>query len=420
MAKADKRQKQAAQAGNNVENDPETNPKKTSTLLYLGIASSIFVFVQTFSLLSSIYLSFILTLLIALALNPLVSSLRTTMGGRKGATALVVFLMISVLSLSGWAFYIPLRDSVSNLSEVLPEYWERLQKPLIKMEQHAKRSEIRMQAEVTTEITNAAENNEMDESENSPEPEPTNSPADSSTLRSSLAQMLGAVVGSMTNFASNGAQILLVLVTVFFGVIFMLMNPRPIISSIFSLVPVTHHDKATAIIERICRFAPAWGGSTLAGMLTIGLLVFALMWPILGFMDALVLGLIAGLLESVPFLGPTLSTFPALLLAISKGGMTPLWVLLAYAAVQALENNIILPVIMSRGMRLNAVAVIFSMLLCVSTFGVLGVLIAAPMVAVINIFHEEIYRKRYLPAITDANLDALARKVLHTKGVDGD
>ena len=214
MAKADKRQKQAAQAGNNVKNDPETNPKKTSTLLYLGIASSVFVFVQTFSLLSSIYLSFILTLLIALALNPLVSSLRTTMGGRKGATALVVFLMISVLSLSGWAFYIPLRDSVSNLSEVLPE---------------------------------------------------------SSTLRSSLAQMLGAVVGSMTNFASNGAQILLVLVTVFFGVIFMLMNPRPIISSIFSLVPVTHHDKATAIIERICRFAPAWGGSTLAGMLTIGL-----------------------------------------------------------------------------------------------------------------------------------------------------
>ena len=144
------------------------------------------------------------------------------------------------------------------------------------------------------------------------------------------------------------------------------------------------------------------------------------MWPILGFMDAIVLGLIAGLLESVPFLGPTLSTFPALLLAISKGGMIPLWVLLAYVAVQALENNIVLPVIMSRGMRLNAVAVIFSMLLCVSAFGVLGVLIAAPMVAIINILHEEIYRKRYLPAITDANLDALARNVLHTKGVDGD
>jgi predicted PurR-regulated permease PerM len=342
------------------------------------------------------------------------------MGGRKGATALVVFLMVAALSLSGWAFYIPLRDSVSNLSEVLPEYWERLQKPLIKMEQHAKRTEIRMQAEVTTEFTNAAEKNELEQNHVSPEPESSASPSDLSTLRSSLAQMLGAIVGSMTNVASNGAQILLVLVTVFFGVIFMLMNPRPIISFMFSLIPVVHHGKASTIIDRICRFAPAWGGSTLAGMLTIGLLVFALMWPILGFMDALVLGLIAGLLESVPFLGPTLSTFPALLLAISKGGMTPIWVLFAYVAVQALENNIILPVIMARGMRLNAVAVIFSMLLCVSAFGVLGVLIAAPLVAVINIFHEEIYRKKYLPAVTDADLDGLARKVLQNEGVAGD
>jgi predicted PurR-regulated permease PerM len=189
---------------------------------------------------------------------------------------------------------------------------------------------------------------------------------------------------------------------------------------IFSLVPTTHHDKATAVIERICRFAPAWGSSTLAGMLTIGLLVFALMWPILGFMDALVLGLIAGLLESVPFLGPTLSTFPALLLAISKGGMTPLWVLIAYVAVQALENNIILPVIMAKGMRLNAVAVIFSMLFCVSAFGVLGVLIAAPLVAIINIFHEELYRKKYLPTITDTDLDKLAKKVLQNKDVVDD
>jgi hypothetical protein len=65
-------------------------------------------------------------------------------------------------------------------------------------------------------------------------------------------------------------------------------------------------------------------------MVTIGVLVFLLMWPILGFMDALVLGLIAGVLESVPFLGPLLSAVPGLLLALGQGGMTPLWVVLAY------------------------------------------------------------------------------------------
>lgn len=414
----------------------ETITKRHSILFYILLSVAMVAFLLTFELLSSIYLSFLLTLLISLALNPLVNRLKTFTGGRKGATAAVVFGMVLIFALSGWAFYLPLRDSVSNLSEALPGYWERLQKPLIKMEQHAKRTETRMQAEVNSEITEAADGNQKDaggdqkdsegnhkaaeenqgeDSENPPDVEPADASADSNNLRSGLAQMLRGVVGNFTKVAFNGAQILMVLVTVFFGVIFMLMNPRPIIGAFFSFVPAEHHAKAVTIMGRICRFAPAWGGSTLAGMLTIGLLVFALMWPILGFMDALVLGLIAGLLESVPFLGPTLSTVPALLLALGKGGMTPLWVLLAYIGVQALENNVILPMIMARGMKLHAVAIIFSMLLCVSAFGVLGVLIAAPLVAIASIVHEELYRKKYLPAVTDADLDLLAQNALHEK-----
>jgi len=153
----------------------------------------------------------------------------------------------------------------------------------------------------------------------------------------------------------------------------------------------------------------------LLGMLTIGLLVFLIMWPIFGLMDALVLGLIAGVMEAVPFLGPILSAVPALLLAIGTGGMTPLWVLLAYILIQALENNVITPFIMARGMKLHPVAVIFSMLLCVLAFGVLGVLVAAPLVAIIGILHDELYRKRFLPNVTDADLDQMAGTVLFEK-----
>jgi predicted PurR-regulated permease PerM len=93
--------------------------------------------------------------------------------------------------------------------------------------------------------------------------------------------------------------------------------------------------------------------------------------------------------------------------------MTPLWVLLIFAAVQALENNMILPFIMARGMKLHPLAVIFSVLLCVAAFGVLGVLIAAPLVAIVRIVHDELYRKRFLPHVTDADLDHLAGIALH-------
>jgi hypothetical protein len=82
-------------------------------------------------------------------------------------------------------------------------------------------------------------------------------------------------------------------------------------------------------------------------------------------MDALVLGLIAGIFTAIPFLGPLLSAVPAVLLAFGEGGMTPLRVVLAYLGIQALEGNVITPFVMARGMKLHPVAVIFSMLLCV-------------------------------------------------------
>jgi predicted PurR-regulated permease PerM len=92
--------------------------------------------------------------------------------------------------------------------------------------------------------------------------------------------------------------------------------------------------------------------------------------------------------------------------------MKPLWVLLAYVGVQLLENNVIAPLILARSMKLHSVAVIFSMLLCVTAFGVLGVLVAAPLVAILDILHDELYRKRFLPTVTDADLNRLARKAL--------
>ena len=68
---------------------------------------------------------------------------------------------------------------------------------------------------------------------------------------------------------------------------------------------------------------------------------------------------------------------------------------------------------MARRMKLHPLAVIFSMLLCVAAFGVLGVLIAAPLVAIVRIVHDELYRKRFLPNVTDADLDRLAGIALH-------
>jgi len=393
---------------------PKPEAGQASANYYLIVAAALYVFIQAFSLLAPILLSFILTLLISLAVNPVIARMRTSTGGRKGATGLVAMALVVVIGLTAWAAFVPMKDSVTEFAAQLPKYWERLQKPLIRIETQAVRSEEKLQAQVDTEIAQADAARGVQEAPRpATDPVPAKTETESGSIRSGLGEMLQGVLGSFSAVAFNTAQILVVLVTVFFGVIFTLMNPRPIFGAMFSLVPARHHEKALRIAQRIGTFVPGWAGATLFGMLTIGLLVVAFMWPIFGLMDALMLGLIAGIFEAVPFVGPLLSAVPALLLALGEGGMAPVWVVLAYSGIQAIENNLLVPFVMARGMKLHPVAVIFSVLLCVAAFGVLGVLIAAPLVAIVDILHDELYRKRFLPTVTDADLDRLARMSLH-------
>ena len=391
---------------------------------YLLLAAALFVLVEIFSRLAPILLSFILILLISLAANPLIARIRRLLsGGRAVATGLVLALLIALLGLTGWVFAKPMSDAVAGFAIQLPTYWERLQRPLIKLEKKAELSDDKLHAEVASEIAldaavageplTARAAREKERARRAAAANPSDTTSEVNTLRSGLIDMTKGVLGSFTSVAFNAAQFVIVLVTVVIGVAFTLINPRPILGALFATVPERHHSQMLIIARRIGTFVSAWAGATLLGMLSIGLLVFLLMWPIFGFMDALMLGLIAGVFEVIPFMGPLLAAVPAMLLAFGEGGMTPLWVLLAYMAVQALEGNVILPAIMARGMQLHPVAIVFSMLLCVTAFGVLGVLIAAPMVAIVDILHDELYRKRFLPSVTNADLDNLARMTLH-------
>src|SRR3989339_541717 len=135
-----------------VNNNGKPEVKQPAISFYLLLAAALFVFIETYSLLSPILLSLLLILLVSLAVNPVISRLRAWTGGRKGATGLVVATLVVVICLTGWALFGPMMASLSKFSEQLPNYWHRLQKPLIKMEKQAVLSEEKLQAEVTTEI----------------------------------------------------------------------------------------------------------------------------------------------------------------------------------------------------------------------------------------------------------------------------
>ncbi|MDB6129867.1 MAG: family transporter [Verrucomicrobiales bacterium] len=368
----------------------------------------LYLFIRSYHLLSPILLSFFLVILISLALNPFISRLRKRIGGRTQATGALVLAFFALAALIAWGFYSPLKRSTGKFLDRLPDYWTRIQKPILRMEQKAVLSEQRLKMEVSREV--------------SPQHLSTNAPALTtpqtekapiySTQHAPIGQLFTVLSGGFQSLALNAAAMLLVAVTVFVGVIFTLVNPRAILATIFSIIPARNHLKASVVARRIVLFVPRWASATLMGMFIIGLLVLFCMWPIFGFQDALVLGMIAMVFEAVPYVGPVISGIPALLLAIGEGGWLPLWVIAAYLAIQLIEHNIIAPLIVAGRLQLNPVGVIFSVLLCVAAFGILGVIVAVPALEIAKILHEEIYRKRYLPEVSNAELEMLARRIL--------
>ncbi|RPI72907.1 MAG: AI-2E family transporter, partial [Geobacteraceae bacterium] len=131
-------------AMNNLPKNPKQGMKERSLAFYVILAAALVTFIQTFTLLSPILLSFILIMLITLSVNPVVSWIRSLTGSRKGATALVTTTMIVCVVLTGWAFVGTMNKAYINLTKELPVYWERLQKPLIKIEQKALLSEEKL------------------------------------------------------------------------------------------------------------------------------------------------------------------------------------------------------------------------------------------------------------------------------------
>src|SRR5687767_11876375 len=112
----------------------------------------IYIFIRTYSVTSHIIISFLLIMLLTLALNPVVIWLRRMIGTRTLATGVVVLLFLIVAGLTGYAFYRPVKSSVKTFVERLPDYWERIQKPLVRMEQKAAIKEEKLKNEVSQEI----------------------------------------------------------------------------------------------------------------------------------------------------------------------------------------------------------------------------------------------------------------------------
>lgn len=159
------------------------------------------------------------------------------------------------------------------------------------------------------------------------------------------------------------------------------------------LVPFKHQAYAMSLTEKVQKKIGHW----LLGQLILSGFIFLLTFlglSILGVKYALVLALFAGLLEIIPYLGPVLSAIPAVFVALVQSPPLAFFVVLLYIVVQQTENYILVPKIMGLTVGANPVIILLAVLIGFKLAGILGMLLAVPIVAATGVFMSDFVKSR--------------------------
>ncbi len=209
-------------------------------------------------------------------------------------------------------------------------------------------------------------------------------------LRSS-APLLGRVPAVFSTFAGGLAAVAFVLLAGSFAA----LRPEAYVRGLVRLVPPRGRRRAHEVLHALAHALRWWLVGRLGSMVPVGILTALGLW-LLGIPLPLALGAIAGLLSFVPFLGPVLATVPALLIAIGQGPMGVLQVLVLYAGVQAVEGNLLTPLIQERAVSVPPAALMTAQLAGAMLFGAVGVVLATPLMVVVVVLVQLLYLEQIL------------------------
>jgi predicted PurR-regulated permease PerM len=214
------------------------------------------------------------------------------------------------------------------------------------------------------------------------------------TFISSLTAPAFSVVG--------GALTAIINVIFLFSMMFFLMRDGVFfIDRLIQVTPPTYRGDARRLFYELGQVWNAYLRGQLTLSLTMGTTVFVVA-TLLGLPNPIILGMISALLEFIPSIGPGLAIFPAALLAFSSqsttfpflgGGTFALVVILAWSIMQNIEAIILVPRVMGGSLNLHPFVVIVAVLAGASLAGVLGIILAAPVVASLRVFGQYIYGK---------------------------
>lgn len=205
----------------------------------------------------------------------------------------------------------------------------------------------------------------------------------------------GGLAERLAGFVTSAADAVLNVVLIIAGGLFLAAQPSLYRRGLLALFPGKRRERAAEALDVSGNALRMWLLGQLVAMVLVGVAVTIGLW-IIGVPAPVALGLIAGLTEFIPLIGPVLGAAPALLMASSGGLEMVAWTLALFIVVQQVENTLIIPLIQRRAVSIPPAVTLFSVVAAGVLFGPLGVLLAAPLTVVIFVLVKLFYVREAL------------------------
>lgn len=180
------------------------------------------------------------------------------------------------------------------------------------------------------------------------------------------------------------------IVIVLFLAMYIAAEPGLYRKGILHLIPHRHRHRAEEWLSTLRDTLRQWLLARLMAMVLIGLITGAGL-ALLGVKGAAALAVLAGLLEFVPFFGPIASAIPAIGVALVDSPSKALWVVGLYLLIQQLEGNVITPLLLEKRLDVPPVMTVVAVAALGMVFGVIGMLIAEPLLAAVLVTIKMLY-----------------------------
>jgi len=272
---------------------------------------------------------------------------------RNIALVIVVLLLTAIFGLGGWAMAPQISEQSGQLAKEIPAAVERLQ---AEVAQHP------LLKRVVAEL---------------PPPE-------------DIVKQMGSLVPNAGLFFSGIIGALGNIVIIIFVGIYFAASPGVYTGGFIRLVPQQKRGRAREVMQEMGDNLSSWLLGKAVSMLIVGVTT-AIGLSLLGVPLALILGVIAGLLDFIPYLGPIMAGIPAVLLALSISPDLALYALLLFAAINMLEGYVLQPMIEAKAIELPPALVIVMQLIFGTLFGFAGVALATPLAAVLSVLVKMLY-----------------------------